>query len=85
MSQKEEFSEKHLKQVIEKWNTEPVPTAEINKLKEMYERAKEIVDEAFMDELIFGASCIVVDKENNIRRVHPMSEEFTKLKQQEDV
>lgn len=79
MDQKEEFSEKHLKQVIEKWNTEPVPTAEINKLKEMYEKAKEIVYEDFMDELIFGATYIVVDKENNIRRVHPMSEEVTKL------
>ena len=45
---------------------------------------KEVFNQAFMDTFIFGESLLVMDDEYNIRRVDPMSDEFMKLKQQED-
>jgi len=54
------------------------------KLEEVCQGYKEVFNQAFMDLFIFGESLLVIDDEYNIRRVGPMSDEFMKLKQQED-
>jgi len=55
------------------------------KLEGMCQRCKEVFNQTFMDTFIFGESLLVIHDEYNIRRVDPMSDEFMKLKQQEDV
>ena len=56
----------------------------ISKLEGMCQECKEVLNQAFMDKIIFGTSCILMDAKGNIRRIHPRSEEFTKLTQQKD-
>lgn len=70
MSQKEEFSEKHLKQVMEKWDTEPVPPAEISN------EYRELLDQLFWDTFNYGSTAIKIDSEGNIKRLHPINDVF---------